>query len=212
MNIRNLIHSLQLDEVNQTWPPDMIPGHIQRILVDQEMVQNVQEMSRRSRKCVMGLWTFVWRSMKCVNRYRKWLQSSGVVWAKPIPTGSHVVATTTLVAIDQINCVSSTSRGPREVQNCGWWLQKLTWGLASWGEVLYANSMEAKIHFDEKIFATRGAAHTICTVNGDQGCGSHNVATSWDWGGVGGGDGGILIIQPVNCRPEPWLNLSLHSR
>ena len=28
---------------------------------------------------------------------------------------------------------------------------------------------------------TRGAAHTICTVNGDQGCGSHNVATSWDW-------------------------------
>ena len=82
MNIRNLIHSLQLDEVNQTWPPDMIPGHIQRILVDQEMVQNVHEMSRRSRKCVMGLWTFVWRSMKCVNRYRKWLQSSGIVWAK----------------------------------------------------------------------------------------------------------------------------------
>ena len=39
-------------------------------------------MSRRSRKCVLGLWTFVWRSMKCVNRYRKWLQSSGVVWAK----------------------------------------------------------------------------------------------------------------------------------
>ena len=76
MNIRNLIHSLQLDEVNQTWPPDMIPGHIQRILVDQEMVQNVHEMSRRSRKCVMGLWTFVWRSMKCVNRYRKWLQTS----------------------------------------------------------------------------------------------------------------------------------------
>ena len=28
---------------------------------------------------------------------------------------------------------------------------------------------------------TRGAAHTICAVNGDQGCGSHNVATSWDW-------------------------------
>ena len=40
----------------------------------------------------------------------------------------------------------------------------------------------------------RGAAHTICTVNGDQGCGSHNVATSWDWGGVGGGDGWILIV------------------
>ena len=78
MNIRNLIHSLQLDEVNQTWPPDMIPGHIQRILVDQEMVQNVHEMSRRSRKCVMGLWTFVWRSMKCVNRYRKWLQLCGL--------------------------------------------------------------------------------------------------------------------------------------
>ena len=110
MNIRNLIHSLQLDEVNQTWPPDMIPGHIQRILVDQEMVQNVQEMLRRSRKCVMGLWTFVWRSMKCVNRYRKWLQSSGVVWAKPIPTGSHVVATTTLVSIQLANCVCG-SRG-----------------------------------------------------------------------------------------------------
>ena len=40
------------------------------------------------------------------------------------PTSSHVVATTTLVAIDRANCVCSTSRGPREVQNRGRWLQK----------------------------------------------------------------------------------------
>ena len=25
------------------------------------------------------------------------------------------------------------------------------------------------------------AAHTICAANGAQGCGSHNMATSWDW-------------------------------
>ena len=31
---------------------------------------------------------------------------------------------------------------------------------------------------------SRGAAHTICTVNGDQGCGSHNVAASWDWSNI----------------------------
>ena len=35
-----------------------------------------------------------------------------------IPTGSHVMATTTLVSIGRANCVSSTSRGPREVQPC----------------------------------------------------------------------------------------------
>ena len=28
---------------------------------------------------------------------------------------------------------------------------------------------------------SRGAAHTICVVNGDEGSGSHNMATSWDW-------------------------------
>ena len=42
-----------------------------------------------------------------------------------IPTSSHVVATTTLVAIDRTNCVCCTSRGPREVQNCGRLLPKL---------------------------------------------------------------------------------------
>ena len=31
--------------------------------------------------------------------------------------------------------------------------------------------------------ASRGAAHTICAVNGDEGSGSHNMATSWDWYG-----------------------------
>ena len=161
MNIRNLIHSLQLDEVNQTWPPDMIPGHIQRILVDQEMVQNVQEMSRRSRKCVMGLWTFVWRSMKCVNRYRKWLQSSGVVWAKPIPTGSHVVATTTLVAIDRTNCVCCTSRPLaryQEVQNNVEWIPK---------RFAHAHSVSGAID------------HSFAPREGLVRCSTHNLCGQW---------------------------------
>ena len=141
----------------------------------QEMVQNVQEMSRRSRKCVMGLWTFVWRSMKCVNRYRKWLQSSGVVWAKPIPTGSHVVATTTLVSIQLANCVwgsQGLKRSKTKLSGSRNWMHmRKTFYCSS--SPLAKPQISFGIHptwfcsSRNLARAARGAAHTICTSDGD---------------------------------------------
>ena len=79
----------------------------------------------------------------------------------PIPSGIHVVATTTLVAIDRTNCVCCTSRGPREVQNCGRWLPKLN---------AHAQSVLGTI---QHCFAP------LDTSRGDETCSTHNLCGQW---------------------------------
>ena len=68
---------------------------------------------------------------------------------KAIPTGSHVVATTTLVAIDRTNCVCSTSRHLARYQE----VLKSPMAPSHVGPTnQIASNFGAKIHFGAKTF------------------------------------------------------------
>ena len=91
----------------------------------------------------------------------------------PIPTGSHCCGYHNLgrhwphkLCVLHLSSPREVSRGAKQ---CGM-DPKTLWACAfSFGS------------HRPQFCTSWGAAHTICAVNGDQGCGSHNVATSWDW-------------------------------
>ena len=80
-------------------------------------------------------------------------------WITQSQLAATVVATRDLVAIDRTNCVCCTSRGPREVQNCGRWLQKLN------------------AHAQSVLGAIQHCFAPLDTSRGDERCSTHN----WDW-------------------------------